>query len=265
LKFGYQRQSGQLFLILGLIGVITYLFISNYQKEEALLATRRQLSKKVSSQAGKNQKLQKFNLTGFDNQGKKFWNLEGETAKIEPSQTVFLEQNVTLRLKDNTVITTDKVEWSQSKGTLVTNAPVFVEHENAKIKGIGARGRPAENFVQLNRHIEMLINESTRISCRGPMKIYYNENRMIFYRNVRIRDSRGVLTARRMDVTFDPQTKKIDQVVASGDVVIVRGSDKSRSKKAIYTVATGAVRLEGNPEITIQEDSSKVLDGTFRS
>lgn len=209
------------------------------------------------------QELQKFNLTGFDSEGKKFWNLEGDTATIQPGQTVYLDQNVTLRLKDDTIVRTDHVKWSQDGGTLTTDAPVNVDHQSVKIKGTGALGRPADSFLQLNRDIHMVINVTTTLTCKGPMKIYYKENKILFYRQVKVVDAKGVLTANRMDVFFDPDDKKIKQIVAMNNVVINRGSDTTRSERAIYSVETGSIRLEGNPEITIHKEGSAILDGTF--
>ena len=65
---------------------------------------------------------------------------------------------------------------------------------------------------------------------------------------------------RRMDVYFDSQEKKVTQIIAIGDVVIERGGDTTRSKRAIYTPSTGSLRLEGDPEVTLHPKSSKALN-----
>lgn len=205
------------------------------------------------------QKLQQFNLTGFDEKGKKFWSLKGDAAQIEPGENVYLEQNVTLRMRDDTIITTDRVQWSQNGGRLQTDSPVYVDHANAKIRGQGAVGEPAKNYVQLNRNILMNIHPDTVVTCDGPLKIYYDQHRMELYRNVRVKDGRGRLIAKRMDVYFDPEQKKVDRIVATGDVQIERGTDTTRAKKAIYNPTTGSVRLEGNPEITIHQGASSLV------
>lgn len=215
--------------------------------------------------ASRDQQLEKFSLAGFDDKGDSNWKLEGESAKIDPGQTVYLDQNVTLRLRDNTVIRTDHVQWSQDGGTLRTESVVTVEHENATVRGRGAFGRPDEGFIQLNREIEMLINRSTRLTCVGPLKIFYNLNLMTFYRKVKVVDEKGTLTASRMDVTFDPDSKKVKEITALGGVTIERGQDVSRSKKAIYSVDTGAVRLEGNPEITLHQKTGGLIDSALRN
>ena len=205
------------------------------------------------------QRLQKFSLTGFDDKGQKFWNLEGDTAKIDLGDTVFLEDNVTLKLKNDTVIKTDHVRWTQDKGILRTNSPVFVTRDSTRIRGMGAYGRLHENFIQINRDIEMIVQPGTLLTCLGPMKIFYNENRMVYFRHVTVTDAKGTLTSNRMDVYFDPDEKRVREIVALGDVVIDRGSDTTRAERAIYLPATGSIRLEGSPEITLHKGSAELL------
>ena len=263
---GFQRHNfAKIFLTVCVVAAMSAVFFMTHErkiKEKAAAARR---IKGDSAASSTDQSLQKFSLTGFDDQGKKFWNLEGDKARIDPGQVVFLEQNVTLKLKDSTVIKTDHVQWSQDGGILRTPALVFVTHQNANVKGRGAVGRLNDNFIQLDHNIEMLINQSTLLTCSGPLKIFFKENRMVFYRNVKIVDDRGVLKANRMDVLFDPDQKKVSQIIAVGNVTIERGSDTTHSQRAIYSLATGSVRLEGNPEVTLHKESSKILDAPLRN
>lgn len=205
------------------------------------------------------QQFKKFNLTGFDDKGQKFWNLEGDTAKVDLGETVFLEDNVTLKIKGDTTIKTDHVRWSQAEGTFKTNSPVYVKHQSTKIHGVGAFGRLNESFIQLNQDIEMLLSPTARLVCKGPMKIFYAENKIVLYRNVKVTDERGSLTANRMDVFFDPEQKKAKEIVAVGNVLIEREGDTTRSKRATYIPATGAVHLEGSPEIMLHKTSSQLI------
>jgi len=250
-----------LFLPLIVAGAVLYYYNNLRLDRRAPRGMDAARSAVVSS--SRDQELQKFSLSGFDDTGKSNWKLEGESAKIDPGQTIFLNENVTLRLRDNTIIRTDHVQWSQDGGTMRTDAIVTVEHENATVRGRGAYGKPNEGFIQLNRDIEMVINQATRLVCAGPMKIYYKENNMTFYRKVKVTDTRGTLSSNRMDVSFDSETRKIKEITAIGNVVIERGQDISKSKRAIYSVDTGSVRLEGSPEITLREKSGGLIDGAL--
>jgi lipopolysaccharide export system protein LptA len=199
------------------------------------------------------QQFKKFNLTGFDDKGQKFWKLEGDTAKVDIGDTVFLEDNVTLNVKGDTTIKTDHVTWTQQQGVFKTNAPVYVKHQSTKIHGVGAFGRLNDSFIQLNRDIEMLLSPTARLTCVGPMKIFYAQNKMVLYRSVKVTDERGSVSSNRMDVFFDAEQNKAKEIIAVGNVLIEREGDTTRSKRAIYILATGAVRLEGSPEITLHK------------
>ncbi len=247
------------FILVLLILFSAVLFLFLHVRSSARLKNSRGESREEIIRSSHDQKLQKFSLTGFDDKGQKFWNLEGDTAKIDLGDTVFLEDNVTLKLKNDTIIKTDHVTWTQDKGLLRTNSPVFVTRDDTHIKGKGAYGRLHESFVQINREVEMDIQPGTRLTCLGPMKIFYNENRMVFFRHVTVTDSKGTLTSNRMDVYFDPEQKKTKEIIAIGDVVIDRGSDTTRAERATYLPATGSVKLEGSPEITLHQGSAELL------
>lgn len=258
----YKKLNFPFYLFIAvLLSAFVFFFWQSYEEKQK---TRRIPSSPEVISSSKDQQIQKFTLTGFDDKGQKFWNLQGETAKIDPGQTIYLDQNVTLRLRDNTVIRTDHVQWSQDGGTMKTQAPVFVDHEAVKVKGVGAVGRPSDSFIQLNRKIVMNADKGSVLTCDGPMKIFYKENKMIFYRNVKVVDERGILTANRMDVFFDSEEKKVKQIIAVGNVTIQRGTDTTHSQKAIYTLANGSIRLEGNPEITLHKGSSTLLEQGFK-
>ncbi|MEI8345191.1 MAG: LPS export ABC transporter periplasmic protein LptC, partial [Candidatus Omnitrophota bacterium] len=211
--------------------------------------------------ANQDQQFQKFSLTGFDAKGKAFWKLEGDVANIDPGQSVFLDKNVTLKFRDSTIVRTDHVSWSPNGQVMSTDALVTVDHENVTARGTGAYGKPAENFIQLNRMIEMVINQTTRLVCDGPLKIYYNDNKMVFYRNVVVTDAKGTLSANRMDVLFDPQERKVQRIIAVGNVIIQRDADRTQSQRAIYNVADSSIRLEGNPQITLHKSTAGMLNG----
>jgi lipopolysaccharide export system protein LptA len=260
-----RRHNFSIFFFIGLMALLAAALLWPLQRKKLEVAAKARVTREELVKSSADQKLQKFSLTGFDDKGGTFWNLEGDVAKIDIGQTVYLDENVTLKIGDGTTIRTDRVQWSQESGKLVTEAAVTVDHENAKVKGLGAVGRLNDHFIQLNRQIEMELNRTTHLTCDGPLKIFYEEDKMIFYRNVKVTDERGTLTARRMDVLFDPEAKKVRQIIAIGDVVIRRGTDTTRSHRAIYTPATGSVRLEGSPQITLHKESQKLLDAPFRN
>ena len=108
-----------LFLPLIIAGAVFYYY--NNLKSDRSGSRFLDPARSAMVRASHDQELQKFSLSGFDDTGKSNWKLEGESAKIDPGQTIFLNENVTLRLRDNTIIRTDHVQWSQDGGTMRTD------------------------------------------------------------------------------------------------------------------------------------------------
>lgn len=202
----------------------------------------------------KSQVIEHFELEGFDDDGSAAWRLVGESARISTSTDVFIERDVVLTMLGGAIIRTDKVFWQNSKTRFVTSQPVKVLHRNIEVEGRGAIGKLNQKSIQINQDIRMRISpDGTIVTCRGPMRILQGENRVTLYHDVSIRDERGDLLADRMDAYFDPDTKKIVAITATGNVRITRGEDVSVADKAIYDTRTGSIRLEGRPEINIRD------------
>ena len=202
----------------------------------------------------KSQVIEHFELEGFDDEGNASWRLVGESARISTTTDVFIERDVVLTMLGGAIIRTDKVFWQNAKTRFVTSQPVKVLHRNIEVEGRGAIGKLNQKSIQINQDIRMRIDpDGTIVTCRGPMRILQGESRVTLYHDVSIRDERGDLTSDRMDAYFDPDTKKIVAITATGHVRITRGEDVSVADKAIYDTRTGSVRLEGMPEINIRD------------
>ncbi len=202
----------------------------------------------------KGQVIEHFELEGFDDEGNASWRLVGDSAVVSSATDVFIEKDVVLTMLGGAIIRSDKVFWQNSKTRFVTSQPVKVLHRNIEVEGRGAIGKLNQKSIQINQDIRMRIEpDGTLVTCRGPMRILQGESRVTLYHDVTIRDTRGNLVADRMDAFFDPDTKKIVMITASGNVRITRGEDISVADKAIYDTRTGSIRLEGMPEISIRD------------
>ena len=196
--------------------------------------------------------VERFKLEGFDISGDQAWKLLGDRGHIGEDRDVFIEKNVVLTLQGDTLIKADKVLWQGKKSRFLTNQPVNVDHKDIAMTGIGASGKLEEKFLQINQNIRALTTRGTIITCRGPMKVFYGEERIALYRDVQILDLKGGVFADRMMGYFDPEEKQLIRVVAEGNVKISKGDDVSYADKAVYDTRTGSVRLEGAPEINIR-------------
>lgn len=200
------------------------------------------------------QVIEHFELEGYDDEGNASWRLVGDAAHVSSATDVFIEKDVVLTMLGGAIVRSDKVFWQNSKTRFVTSQPVKVMHRNIEVEGRGAIGKLNQKSIQINQDIRMTIEpDGTVVTCRGPMRILQGESKVTLYHDVRIRDDRGDLAADRMDAFFDPDTKKIVAITASGRVRITRGEDVSVANKAIYDTRTGSVRLEGMPEISIRD------------
>lgn len=195
-----------------------------------------------------------FTLEGFQQNGDRVWELVGDSAHVGASSDVFIERNVILSIRGTTTIRGDKVYWRSNRSVLVTNQPVEITHGGHHITGIGALARADEEFIQINQKIRMALEGPVDVSCRGPFQVYRKENRATFWRGVQIVDSRGTVTADRMDVRFDEGEGRISQIIAKGNVVIRRGENRSASDEAVYDTRTQSVRLIGAPKLLIKEN-----------
>jgi len=215
----------------------------------------------LSGEAGStDQVIERFTLEGFDGSGERFWELEGDVAHVWPNTDVFIEKNVKLRIRNTTAIRSDKVLWRNSDSKFMTRMPVEIDHEAHRITGVGAVGRATEEFLQINRDIRMELDGPVLVTCDGPLQIFRAEKRAVFRRGVRIRDTKGTVTADRMDVFFDAETGKATRIVARGSVVITRGRNVSHSDEAVYDTVTQSVKLVGAPRISAHQDDMAELE-----
>ena len=209
------------------------------------------------------QVIQRFKLEGFDDVGDRAWKLVGDQAHVGANKDVFIEKDVFLVIAGGTLIRADKVLWQNSKARFLTQAFVRVHHRDLQIEGHGALGKLDQKFVQINQNVRIVTANGTILTGRGPLKIYQDEHRVTFLRDVWILDKRGAIHADRMDGEFDENERKLVRVVAQGNVEISKGDDVSTADRAIYDTRTGSVRLEGGPEIDIRNPEN--LNAVTRS
>jgi len=230
------------------------------------------------------QKILSFNLEGYRDNGQKKWELNGAAANIlsnvikldyitakaygddgsmtikarrgvydKITKDIDLEKNVIGKTSDGTRLVTDRLHWNDKTESVTTDAVVRIEKDNLISIGRGAIGSPSLKQVELKKDVivELKENPPTLITCDGPLVVNYQKNISILNNNVKITDQRGEICADMMKVVFDPKTRKIIRVVAIGNVKITRESNATYSKRAVYTVKDGRVRLIGKPRIVV--------------
>jgi hypothetical protein len=231
--------------ILAIIGVVVFFASqSEVPVEEAAL---------VDESKSEHQEIELFELEGYDAAGKKAWMVKGDMAHVAMDNNIFIEKNVRLTIREETVIEADKVYWRNEAAQFITQLPVRIIHKDQTIEGVGALGKANEEFVQINQDISMLLNGPVSITAKGPAKLFRKQNRAMLYRDVTIRDKKGTLRCDRLEVLFEEEENRIKQVIAKGNVVVHQGVNTSVSDVAIYDTDTQSIKLLGTPKIQIDE------------
>jgi LPS export ABC transporter protein LptC len=203
---------------------------------------------------------------------------QGTMLKLKADKGIFdkgenlvhLSDNVVAASTDGTKLTTDHMVWDAETKNVSTDGNVSIKRPDMEITGTGAtcdiEGKTAELKQNINAKLtsaESMIpviadgKSQTTITCDGPLELNYKQNRAFFHGNVQVKDSKGDILADRIDVYFDPSTKRVKCVVGRGNVRIINGENVTYSEKAIYLVDQGRVILPNKPKLVIQSDGYK--------
>ncbi|MBU3912253.1 MAG: LPS export ABC transporter periplasmic protein LptC [Candidatus Omnitrophica bacterium] len=194
----------------------------------------------------------------------------GQGSFDREESTVRLEDNVVVKTIDGTTLRTDSLDWDTKAKNVVTDENVTIKKADFEVKGKGAEvdleGKSAEVKKDVTANITSMApsylgtadkQQTTTITCDGPLEINYKKNRAAFLNNVEVEDREGNLFADRIDLYFNPETRRIKCVVARGNVRIVNGENVTYSEKAIYLVDEGRVILPKRPKLVIQNENAK--------
>jgi LPS export ABC transporter protein LptC len=202
---------------------------------------------------------------------------EGTMLKLKANKGIFnkgdnmvhLSDNVVAASTDGTKLTTDHMVWDADTKNVSTDGSVSIKRPDMEITGIGATCDIDGKTAELKQDISArLVSDEpgilgsangknyTTITCDGPLELNYNQNRAFFHGNVKVEDSKGNIMADRIDVYFNPETRRVKCVVARGNVRIINGENVTYSEKAIYLVDQGRVILPNRPKLVIQNDGS---------
>ena len=237
--------------------------------------------KDAAIESESDQKILTFNLAGFDEGGKKKWEIEGRSADIfgdlikldgvvtkaygeEDSLTltadegtydkannrVHLEKNVVAISESGAKLTTNSLDWDANLETVTTEDYVKVEKDNLESAGTGAVGQPNLKTVQLNEDVTVNIypkqgtqqQQPTVITCRGPLVVDYEKNIARFNEEVKVKDKEGEIYSDKMDVYF-----------IAGDEPVSGGETKSM--KIIKIVCIGNVKIVRGENISFSQEA----------
>lgn len=165
-----------------LITLITALVVFTAFEQEAY-------AKDLSGQQdAMQQKVQAFSVSGFSEDGKSKWQVNGESADIftdvvnmsaikaksnnedisveltadegtffKNTKDVELRKNVVANTDEGTTLKADNIKWQANGERIVSDSDVYIARENMDITGKGTRALPRVKKVWLNHDIKMTI------------------------------------------------------------------------------------------------------------
>ncbi|MFH1394706.1 MAG: LPS export ABC transporter periplasmic protein LptC [Candidatus Omnitrophota bacterium] len=237
------------------------------------------------------QKVMAFTIDGCSSKGAKQWHLKGRSAEIQEDEihlnyleaVTYSEKGVVNITSDKgiyrktkgevellgavkvvseegTTLETERALWIQGTKEVTTDEFVFIKREGMTAAGTGGRANAENNTAALYKNVTVTMEPDSRVDCDGALEVEYNNNRAVFYENVRVKDKEGVLFADKLTVDFDPETQEVVQGTAEGNVKIKRGKSYTLSEKAVYTESTKSAELLGRPRIIIDPEELQELE-----
>lgn len=196
---------------------------------------------------------------------------------------VHLEENVVITTTSGAKLTTDSLDWDRKNQVVSTPDVVNIERENMNTTGRGAYGEPNLKKVNLEKEVTVEITPLVKgakenaegkimITCDGPLEVDYAKNVAVFRNNVKVDREGSQIYCDQMEIYFlkkeDEAKKKeapapagagasfmgntkIDRLLCSGNVKIIRGENVSTSDSAVYTAADNKIVLSGRPKLIL--------------
>ncbi len=241
---------------------------------------------------GVQQTVDGFNLEGFSGEGEPAWNVRGSTADVlgdtikirDVDANAYGEQDVNItadhgeydktsgnvRLNTNVVVTTqeggqlktDELNWDKTNNVVTSDKEAVITDKGMVATGSGLIAHPDLKTAQLNKDVTVEMETNSRpqdpttmkITCVGPMEFDQLNNIATFRDQVVAVRADQTLRADKVEVNFDPGTKKVATIICTDNVSVTRGQNTTYSDKAIYSAADQKIIFVGRPRLIMQGD-----------
>ncbi|MGB2600611.1 MAG: LPS export ABC transporter periplasmic protein LptC [Candidatus Omnitrophota bacterium] len=280
-------------ILLAMLAIAVAVTFWSWREVNRIKASLEEITSEKKEGKELEQKVLSFVIDGRSSGGVKQWHLEGTSAEIigegihlndlkavaygedatvnissdkgvysKEKGEVELIGNVDVVSDDGFTLATEKAKWSQLTKEISTDMEVYITGEGMTAIGKGGMANSDEKRARLDEEVLVTMEPSTKVNCDGPLEVSYQDNTAVFYNNVRVQDKDGKMFADKLTVNIDPETKKLAQVVAEGNVKVKRGKSYTISEKAIYTESTKHAELIGRPRVIIDPAQLAELEGS---
>lgn len=260
-------------------------------------------SANVYAEEKKDQQFEGFNLQGYDGEGKKAWNVNGDTADIVGSEVkitnvdadtygdqkmnlkagtgvinqvsgnMHLEEDVVITGEEGAKLITDTLDWHKTDELVTTKDDVVImdEKKGLTITGTGMDAQLGLSTVQVNEAVTAMIEMESEqeaqeieaeeakktepdivtITCDGPMVVDRGKSKATFNINVVAIQKDQTLKSDKMEIYFNQKEGVMKALIATGNVVIVRGGNETYAEKMVYDKETEKMTLSGRPKLIL--------------
>ncbi|MBI4550356.1 MAG: LPS export ABC transporter periplasmic protein LptC [Candidatus Omnitrophica bacterium] len=251
--------------------------------------------------ADETHKVYSFSFSKYATNGKKELEIEGDSADIlmksvalsnviakayaeetpvtitadqgvfdKSTSTVHLKRNVVATTQEGARLLTESLNIHPAEKSLDTADKVSVKKDNIDVDGLGARGDSDLKTVKFKKNVTVVIQSDdpdspipTVITCDGPLDINYDQNIAHFEKNVVATDHRGKLTADRMNVYYDKDTRKVAKIEAFGNVIITTPEGNATyAEEVTYFAQEGRILMGGGTEAVYFPGAGSKIEDT---
>jgi LPS export ABC transporter protein LptC len=183
---------------------------------------------------------------------------------------VHLQDHVRAVTDSGAQLKTDTLDWSQKDQVITTNDRVNITKDNMTAVGQGIEAKPDFKVATLEKDVILTVEKQKQakesaakegnfqmgkmvITCEGPMELNYEKQYATFEKNVRVEGDadQGTMSADKMTLRFNTETKQVDRMEAEGNVKIIRGDNISLSNGAVFIAADKTLHLTGRPKLIL--------------
>jgi lipopolysaccharide assembly outer membrane protein LptD (OstA) len=252
--------------------LVLFLFTGGCGSKEAPKAKEAKASAEASGQTPGDpvsHKVLSFNLEGLTERGVKKWDVKGESAEAISENEVKLDNIIASAYGEEAeaVITADEGVYDRAKNNVKLEKNVHATI-NATQGFTGDFVEGSGNIKDNNAKAAAVKGEKpkkdkTVITCDGEVQFDYEKNQAYFLKNVKVVNSDGTIDADKITVHLDPATRRLKEIVADGNVKIVRGDNTTFSQRASYSETDKKVTLSGKPKLVLSPDGGMGFDTNF--
>lgn len=208
-------------------------------------------------------KVMTFDLEGLNDNGTKKWDVKGQSAESVTENHVKLNNIVASSYgpESQATITADTGMYDKTKNSVHLEQNVKATIENTQKSNAG-------DFISLpgvtgdasgSKKSEKTADgkpkkTKTTITCEAEVEFNYEKNEAYFNKKVHVVNDEGTIDADKITIHLEPSTKKIERIVAEGNVKIQRIDNTTYSDMATYYEAEKKVVLSGRPKLVIYQE-----------